>query len=118
MAYGNALIIATMPSATGSLTVDLEGYWERVYVQVNSMASSSALDVYVATEPSTTYYQLRKEVPNTTTVQAWSFVVAASAVANGGVIPIPNSFRYVKFIATDSAPSGAIGFKFICDSDN
>lgn len=118
MAYGNALVISTMASGAGSVTVDLQGYWERVYMQVNSMPSASALDFYVATEPAATYYQLRKEVFNTTTAQAWTYTVAATAVANGVVIPVPANFRYLKILATDSAPSASIGFKFICDSDS
>ncbi len=116
MAFGNALIPATMAAAVGSVTVDLGGNWERVFLSIPSMVSASALDVYVAVTTDQTYYQLRKEIPNTTTVQCWSFVV--SAIANGAVVPLPAGFRYMKLIATDSAPAAAIGFKIMCDSNS
>lgn len=118
MAFGNAVVHATMASADSQVIADLGGYWDKVHLEIPTMASVSALDVYVATDSTQTYYQLGKEVPNTTTVQAWSFTIAASAAANGRTVPFPSGFRYVKLKAADSAPSAAVGFKFICDSNS
>lgn len=112
MAYVK-VIPATMAAATGSFSVNVGMGFSKTYLQMPSMASSTAFDLYASAD-GTNYYQVRKENPNTTTVQAWSFIVAASANANGGIVPLPAGLQYYKFLATDSNPAGALGFNIIC----
>lgn len=115
MGHGlNQVYAVTMASAAGSATVTLGQAFAKVYVEIASLASATGLDVYAARVAGGTYYQVTKEVPNTTTVQAWSFTVAASAMNNGRIVPIPAGFKYYKFIAADSAPTAAYAFNVIC----
>lgn len=104
----------TMGAAIGSATVNLGRGYPKVYLQVPTFASTTGIDIYASPDGTQTYYQIRKEVPVTTTVQSWSFSVAASAMANGGLSPIPPGFQYYKIVATDSAPSGALSFQVYC----
>lgn len=106
----------TMGATSSSASVNLQRAFERVYLMIPTMPSSTALDVYGSVDGSS-YYQIRKEPANTTTVQAWTFIVAATAGANGGIVPIPAGFKYYKVVATDSAPTSAIGFNVICGND-
>jgi len=107
----------TMGATSSSASVNLQrAFYDPIYLQIPTMASASALDVYGSID-GTNYYQLRKPVPNTTTVQSWTFTVAASAGANGGIVPIPGGLKYYKIIATDSAPTAALGFNIICGND-
>ncbi len=100
----------TMASAVVSASGDLQRTYQRVYLQIPTMASVTALDLYASVDGSS-YYQIRKEVVNTASVQATSFVVPSSAAANGALMPVPGGFQYYKIIATDSAPTAATTFK-------
>lgn len=102
----------TMASADSIISFDLGRAFAKVYLQIPSMPSSTALDTYASTDK-VSFYQVRKEPVNTSTVQASSYIIAASAGANGGIVPVPGGFRFYRFIATDSAPSGATTFKLI-----
>lgn len=102
----------TMASATGSFTVDMGMAFSKVYIVLPTMASSTAIDLLASTD-GTSYYQVRKEAGNTTTVQAWTFIVAATGAANGGIVPLAAGFRFYKFICTDSAPTAATVFNII-----
>jgi hypothetical protein len=104
----------TMAAQAGSASVNLGRSFQRVYLQIPSMASTTGLDVYASPDGTQTYYQIGKEVPNTTTVQSWSFTVAASAAANGRLVQIPAGLQFYKIVASDSAPSGAQGFQVLC----
>lgn len=104
----------TMAATAGSASVNLGRSFDKVYLQVPTMASATGLDIYASPDGSQTYYQLGKEVPNTTTVQSWSFTVAASAAANGRLVPIPAGLQFYKIISSDSAPTAALGFQVLC----
>ncbi len=104
----------SMVSANSLVTFDLQRAWTKVYVQVPTFASTTALDLYLAATSSSTFYQLGKDIPNTTTVQAWSFTIAASTTANGRMVPIPGGFQYFRIFTADSAPTAAVDFKVIC----
>lgn len=106
----------TMAATAGSASVNLQRAFDKVYLMIPSMVSSSALDLYGSVD-GTNYYQVKKEPANTTTVQAWTFIVAATAGANGGIVPLPAGFKYYKIVATDSNPTAALGFNVICGSD-
>lgn len=103
----------TMAAAGTTAVVDLGRAFSRVYLQVPSMTSSANLDLYASPDGTQGYYQLGKEIPNTTTVQSWSFTVAASAAANGRLVPIPAGFQCYRVLA-DSAPAGAQKFMLLC----
>lgn len=105
--------VKTMASADSVAVFDTAEPWQQVYLQVPTMASNTAIDIYAGAD-SSNFYQVRQQVGNTTTVQAWSFVVAASAGANGAIVPIPGGFQFYKIKATDSAPTAATVFKLIC----
>lgn len=103
----------TMAATAGSASVNLGRSFSRVYLQIPTMASSAGLDIYASPDGSQTYYQLGKEVANTTTVQSWSFTVAASAAGSGRLVPIPAGLQYYKIVA-DSIPTTALGFQVLC----
>lgn len=105
--------VATMAAAGTAATFDLGRSYRKVYLQVPTMTSSANLDIYAAAASGDTYYQVGKEVPNTTTVQSWSFTVNASAAANGRTVPMPDGLQYFKVVA-DSAPAAATAFKVLC----
>jgi hypothetical protein len=114
MGYGAYFYQAkTMASADSVVSFfDLGRAFSKVYLQIPTMASNSAFDVYASTD-ATSFYQVRKEIPNTTTAQAWTFTIGASAAANGSIVPMPGGFRFYKIVATDSAPTAATTFKMI-----
>jgi hypothetical protein len=118
MGHGlHQVFVKTMASADSVISGwDLGRAFSKVYLQIPTMSSNSALDVYASVDGSS-FYQIRKEAVSTSTVQAHSYIVAASAAANGGIVPLPGGFRYYKIQATDSAPTAATTFKIIC-SDN
>lgn len=103
----------TMAATQGSAAVNLGRSFTRAYLQIPTMASAANLDIYASPDGAQTYYQLGKDVPNTTTVQSWSFTVAASAAAGGRLVPIPTGLQYYKIVA-DSIPTTALGFQILC----
>lgn len=104
----------TMGAGSTTASVDLGRAFSKVYLQIPTFASTTALDIYASPDGTQTYYQVGKEIPNTTTVQSWSFTVAASAGANGRLVPIPPGFQRYRVVAADSAPSAAHGFQVLC----
>ena len=113
MGYGYPRILtATMAAAGTTAVFDCGGAFAKVYLQVPSFSSSTALDVKGAVS-GTTFYQIRRETGNTATAGA-TFIVAATAMANGGIVPLPAGFPYYQIVATDSAPAAALTFKIIC----
>lgn len=105
-----------MAAAGTTLVVDCTKGWSNVNLLCASMVSSSALDLYAGVD-GTTFYQVKVKNPTTATVQINSFIIAASAVVNGGIVPIPQGFQYYKLVATDSAPAAAINFTVVCSDD-
>lgn len=116
MAIGEAkAFLMNMAATAGSATVDLTRAFDRVYLQVPTMPSSTAMDLYGSVDGST-YYQIRRDQVLTSTIQSYTFTIAASYAANGAIVPISPGFRYYKVIATDSAPTSTIGFYVVCGS--
>lgn len=115
MGFGPSRVYtATMAAAGTTATFQNMGRaFDKIYLQVPTMVSAANLDIYVSADNGTTFYQLSKEVPNTTTVQCWSFTVNATAAANGRMVPIPGGMDAYKIVA-DSAPAAATTFKVIC----
>lgn len=109
--------VMTMAAAGTTATVDvLEGF-ERCYLQISSHASATALDVYASVNGGSNYYQVR-HAPNplTATVMGASFIIAASMMSQGAIVPMPPGFRYYKIIATDSAPAAAVVFTLLANT--
>lgn len=103
----------TMPAAAGSAVVSLTEGYAKAYIQLSTFASSTSLDVYGSSDGGTTYYQIHNmAVPGAPTAMP-TFVVAATCMVNGGLVPVPSGFLNYKFIATDSAPSAALGFTLL-----
>jgi hypothetical protein len=105
---------ATMAAAATTATFDLGRSFRQVYLQIPTFASISALDLYAAASAAGTYYQVGKPLVSTTTVESWTFSVAATATSGGRMLPIPGGLQYFQVKATDSAPAGAMTFKAIC----
>jgi dihydroorotase len=108
--------VKTMAAAGTTIVVDCTKAWANVNMVCASMVSSSALDLYASVDGSA-FYQVKTRNPTTATVQINSFVIAASTVVNGGIVPIPAGFQYYRLLATDSAPAAAIGFTVVCSDD-
>lgn len=107
----------SMPSANSLVTFDVQGAFTRMFVQVPSFASQTALGIEVATASNATYYQFFQEVPQSTTVQAWPYLIAATATSGGAMIPLPvSNFQFFRFRAKDSSPTAAVDFKVICSN--
>jgi hypothetical protein len=111
MSYGSRNFVPmAMSAGVASASGDLQRTYQRVYLQIPTMASVTALDLYASLDGSS-YYQIRKEIVNTASVQATSFVVPSSATVNGSLMPVPGGFQYYKILATDSAPAAVTTFK-------
>lgn len=106
----------TMSAAVGSASVLLGRSFAKVYLQIPTMASASALDVYASPDGTQTYYQLRHSPIASTTTQTWSYTIAQSAPVNGALVPIPGGFQAYKIVA-ESIPAAALGFQVICGDD-
>jgi hypothetical protein len=102
---------ATMASAN-SLAVfqRLGNTFDNVYLQIPTMSSGANLEVRASLD-GLSYYGVRKPILQTATVT--TFVVAASAAANGAIVPLPPGFEYYQLVA-DSAPTAATTFNLIC----
>lgn len=106
----------TMSAAVGSATVDVGQGYSRVYLQISTFSSASALDVYGSADGGTTYYQLRHMAVASASSQTPTFIVASSAMVNGAMVPIPAGFAQYKIKATDSNPTAALTFSLLCNT--
>lgn len=114
MSYGQMnVVIATMASADSVAQFDLKSYYRKVYLEIPTMASNSALQVLATNNPNDGFKQVMAAQVNTSTVSLNSFVIGATAAANGAIVPLPAGFRHYKIKATDSAPTAATEFKII-----
>ena len=104
-------ITQTMASAGTTAIINAGAAYTKMYLQVGSFNSSANLTIAAAPD-GTNYYDMRVVSPSTGVVQT-TFVIAASASANGCLVALPIESQYVK-ITADSAPSIAVGFKLVC----
>lgn len=82
-----------------------------------TFASQTQLGIEVSIASNATYYQFFQEVPQSTTVQAWPYLIAATATSGGAVIPLPvSNYQFFRIRAKDSAPSAAVDFRVICST--
>ena len=106
----------TMASATGSAVVSTGDGFQRVYLQIATCASVSAIDVYGSSDGGVTHYQLRHMAVASASSQSPTFIVASSAMANGAMVPIPAGFSSYKITCTDSNPSMSLGLSLLCNT--
>ena len=104
-------VTATMASAGTTATINVGDVYAKMYLQVPSFNSSANIQLDVSAD-GTNYYNLRRISTSTMNVQP-TFVVEASAAANGCIVEIPGGYQYLKLTA-DSAPSISVGFKVLC----
>jgi len=113
MSYGLGISIKTMASADSVCSYfDLGSYYPKVYLQIPTMTSKANIQVFAALNPNETFFEVMNKVANTATVAVNSFVIGNTAAANGGLVPLPEGFRFYKIVA-DSAPTAATTFKLI-----
>ena len=106
----------TMAAATGSAVVNVIEGFERAYLQVSTLSSASAMDIYASADGGSTYYQLRHMAVASASSQSPTFIVASTAMANGAMVPIPAGFQYYKVACTDSNPAGALAFTLLVNT--
>jgi len=117
MGYGvHSVFSKTLAGGASQTTLpfNVERAYDHMYLQVATMASVANISLDVSADGGETYYQLRHTPPfATATVTVPTFIVAATAAANGAMVPIPTGFRHFR-VVVDSAPTAAVGFKVIC----
>ena len=92
MGHGvHCVYVKTMAGGATQTTLpfDVGRSYRQMYLQVATMASVANVSLDVSADGGTTYYQLRHNPPNATaTVTVPTFIVAATAGANGAMVPI------------------------------
>lgn len=107
-------ISVTYATGAVSFTVNLTRPWRNVYLECATNSSGSAMDVYAANAAAGTYKQIRMPAANTASSQSPSFIIAATAMAGGAMVPIPAGFQYYKVLMTDSALTVSTAYIFHC----
>ena len=113
MGHGaNPVYIVTMASG-GTLTsqIDLSRAWNTVYLVVASMNSNTQLHIQGSDSNGGTFRRLYHPTLNSSTVGTNVFAIA-SAMSNG-IVPIPNSVRFLKVESTATVDDGCT-YKMIC----
>lgn len=109
---------SSMSSGNSLATFDVSGSWARMFLQVPTFTSQTMLGIEVAVTSNATYYVLAQDIPQTTTVQSWPFLIPATATSGGAIIPLQfSNFQYFRIRAKDSAPTAAVDFKVICSAN-
>jgi hypothetical protein len=113
MSYGPVHIIAgTIASGASTLTqVNFPKSYSRVYLELSTMSTAAAFDVYGSTDGTT--YRPVFERTNTAPVQYQTLSVASGVGANGGGAPLDVVYPYVQLRAS-AVVSGGVAVKFIC----
>jgi hypothetical protein len=114
MGYGPITVFTgTIASGASTLTqVDLSKAWNKVYVEVSTMSTAAAFDVYGAPTTAGTFRPVFERV-NTAPVQYQTMFVASGVGANGGLAPIDPGYQYVQLRAS-AVVSGGVQVKFLC----
>jgi hypothetical protein len=104
---------ATMPTATtlGS-AVDLGAGFNRVYLQLPTMATATLIRVYSAESLNGTYMPVFNRALVTSTAEIprqYGLITAACA----GVHPIPEGLRFVKLELATMVSNNATAFRFL-----
>lgn len=99
----------TVASGASSCSFDMGGgTFSRVYVEVSSMSTAAAIDVWASTDNVT--YRPLFERTNTAPVQYQTLTVASGVGANGGIAPLggqtPLTAQFVQFRASAVVADG------------
>lgn len=98
--------------ATSSSGIALERSWPYQFLKVPSMTSNT--EIYVnASDDGTTYRPIYHPMGNAVAPTGNRFLVNSAIGSNGGMVPIPNGFRYVK-VEVSAIVSFTAAFKIVC----
>lgn len=114
MSYGPVKVFSgSIASGASTLTsVELGGKaWSRVYVDVGTMSTAAALDVFQSTDGAT-FVPVFERVA-TAPVQYQTLTVASGVATSGGRVPLDVQGPYVQFRAS-AVISGGCAIKVIC----
>lgn len=95
--------------ASTSSGIKLDRVYSRVFLQVPSMTTQAAIDVWGSSDD-TTYYQVYERV-NTAPVQYQSLIVGTNC--SNALVPLDVHFSYVQF-RTSAVVSGGATFTMHC----
>jgi hypothetical protein len=85
--------------------------WDKVYLQVPSMASGS--DFYIqGSIDRVTYSRIMHPILNSTIAFANTFTI--SSLSTNRIVLIPNGIRYIKIEASTALTNSAVQFNLIC----
>ena len=113
MSYGDIrAYTGSVASGASTVSFQLPKAFSRVYVELSTMSTAAAFDVYGSTEPAGTYSPVFERV-NTATVQYQTLAVGSGVGANGGVAPIEVCYPNVQLRAS-AVVSGGVSVKLIC----
>ena len=104
--------IFTVTATSGALSstvADLAQGWNRIYLEVPTMASGDLF--LLASSDNSTFRRVMKEQANTATVHM-SFTIL-SAVSQR-MVPIPPGFQYYKVESTSGCTDVVTTYNFIC----
>jgi len=108
------ITVASAASTSGE--VDLSRAWKTVYLDIGTMSTGMAINIWAAhatTADGGTYRPVYHPTVNAATVLTNPFVISGVVGANGGCVPMPNGLRYFKVVLTGVVSGGAL-FKAIC----
>jgi hypothetical protein len=114
MSYGPIQVFTGLiaSGASTSSSFDLGGKaYSRVFVEVSSMSTAAAMDVWGSSD-GTTFRPVFERV-NTAPVQYQTHIVASGVGANGGIAPLDVCYQYVQFRAS-AVVSGGVTLKLHC----
>ena len=112
MPYGPIKVFpGTIASGASTVSFSLDKSYSSDYAEVGTMSTAAAISVYGGAD-STSFYALNERV-NTATDQYQAVTIQSSAVANGGVVPVPAGVANYQF-RTSAVVSGGVVFKLIC----
>lgn len=98
--------------ATSCSSIDLQRGWKTMFLKVPTMTSNT--EIYVnGSDDNSTFRPIYHPQQNSASPVGNRFIVNSAIGSNGGMVPIPNGFRYIK-VETSAICSFAAGFKIIC----
>lgn len=113
MSYGPIVSYSgVVASGASTVSFQLPKAFSKVFVELSTMSTQVAFDIYGATEPAGTYRQVFERV-NTAPVQYQSLTVASGVGANAGAAPIDCAYPNIQ-LRGSAVVSGGVNVKLIC----
>ena len=101
-------------SGASTVSFDLARSWSKVYADVGTMSTATAITIWGAATAAGTYRQIFHPEVNSATVINNPYVISNIVGTNGGTIPIPaDGIRYLQLRAT-AVVSGGVSMNIIC----